>query len=103
MRMTDAQPQRSFPSLGFTKLMGNMAFVFFLTGGLVTTNKGISWPWFICTWGNMLVASFFSLIGYFECKNRGESISVFYAICPVLLFGALLFMWNLHDIVRALL
>ena len=101
--MVSPQPASSFPSLRLTKLLGDLAAVSFIVLALLTPNKGISWVGFFCTWGMMLVAAFVSFIGYFQCRNRGERISAFYAICPAMLFGAVLFFLNLHDIVRALL
>lgn len=61
------------------------------------------WPVFWATWGIMSAFAIVSFLGYFVCKRRGERISVFYMICPLLLFAVLLFLWNRYDIVRAIL
>ena len=94
------------PTLRATKIATVVACIFFLPAvGLLPglgSSLGMPWSVFFCTWGVMLFAAFISFIGYFACRSRGERISVFYVICPVLLFGAFLFVLNLRDIVRAL-
>lgn len=94
------------PSLRVTKSAAVIACVFFLPAvGLLPgpgSSLGMPWPVFFCTWGVMLFAAFISFIGYFACRSRGERISTFYVICPVLLFGAFLFVLSLRDIIRAL-
>ena len=90
------------PSLRLTKLAAAVAGVFFLPAVGFSPGPGSSlgmpWEVFFCTWGMMLVASFISFAGYFACKRRGEAISVFYAICPALLFIAFVVEWNLREI-----
>lgn len=64
------------------------------------SSLGMPWSVFFCTWGVMLAAAFVGLVGYIGCKLRGELISVFYAVCPALLFLAFLAFWNLRAIVH---
>jgi hypothetical protein len=97
----------SHPGLKLTKLAGKLACVWFLFAcGLSPgygSSLGMPWPWFWATWGVMLVLALASFVGYFACKRRGEHISVFYAICPVLLAIQVLVFLNLYDIVHAIL
>jgi hypothetical protein len=99
-------PPMRHPNLRQTKTAAVVACIFFLPAvGLLPgpgSSLGMPWEIFFCTWGVMLFAAFVSFIGYFACRRRGECISVFYVICPVLLFGAFLFVLSLRDIVRAL-
>ena len=99
-------PPMRHPSLRLTKIATVVACIFFLPAtallpGLGST-LGMPWPVFFGTWGVMLFASFISFIGYFACRSRGERISTFYLICPMLLFVVFFVVFNLHDIVRAL-
>src|SRR6185312_16639898 len=66
------------------------------------SSLGMPWPLFFGTWGVMLVAAFISFLGYFGCKRHGQPISIFYAICPVLLAIVFLIRANLSDIIRAM-
>ena len=97
-------PQR--PSLRATKIAAVVGCIFFLPAvGLSPgpgSSLGMPWPIFFCTWGVMLFAAFISFIGDFGCRSRGERISSFYVICPVLLFAVFLVFLNLRDIVHAL-
>ena len=90
------------PSFRATKAATVVACVFFLFGAALQPGAGSSlgmpWPVFFCTYGVMLVAAFVGVVGYFACKDREESIGVFYLICPALLFVALLHVWNLGAI-----
>jgi hypothetical protein len=84
------------------KIAVAVACVFFLPAvGLSPapgSSLGMPWSTFYCTWGVMLVAVCVSLFGYTGCKLRGESIGVFYAVCPALLLLAFLVQWNLNAI-----
>jgi hypothetical protein len=97
----------SQPSLHATKMAAWLAFLFFLLGVPFTpgygSSLGMPWPLFFCTYGAMAVSGCISFVGYFSCKARGERLSTFYLICPLLLFAVLLFLFNRYDIVRAIL
>ena len=60
-------------------------------------------PWrvFFCTWGVTLVTAFLAFAGYFWCKLRGQSLSVFYAICPALLLLAFFCVLYFREIIYA--
>ena len=93
------------PSLRATKIAVVFACVFWLptaalTAGLATS-LGEPWPLFFCTWGVVLVAAFVGFVGYFSCRSRGVRISVFYAICPTLLFISFFVFLNLPYVVHA--
>ena len=89
------------------KIALTVAFLFFVFGILLMPGPGSSlgmpWPVFFCTFGIMFLAAFISLLGYTACKVRGEPISAFYIVCPVLLFLALLFLLNFRDIIHTLI
>ena len=99
-------PPMRHPTFRLTRFAAVVACIFFLPAvGLSPgpgSSLGMPWPVFFCTWGVMLFAAFISFIGFFACRSRGERISVFYVICPALLFGVFLVFLNLRDIVRAL-
>lgn len=106
--MTTSEQPSSQPSLQVTKATTWLACVFFLLAVLTLEfGDGIylwmDWPSFLCTWGIMFFAAFISFIGFFTCKRRGERISVFYVICPSLLFLAFAIQINYNDIIRAVL
>jgi len=105
MHTEEAPP--SFPSLRLTKVSARFACVWFLVAVALSpgygSSLGMPWPLFWATWGLMSVLAFISFVGYFACKRRGESISVFYAICPALLVIVLIVFLNLYDIVRDIL
>ena len=64
------------------------------------SSLGMPWPVFFCTWGVTLVPALVTFVGYFACKRRGESLSVFYVTSPALLLITFLVFWNLGDIAR---
>ena len=103
--MTTSEPTSKHPSLRITKLTAAIACAFLIPAVTLSpglgSSLGMPWPVFFCTWGVMLAAAFISFIGYFRCKNRGERISVFYVICPSLLFIVFFTFLNLREIVRA--
>src|SRR6267378_2219487 len=100
MNGTETSSER--PSSRTTRIAAVVACVFLLPAVALSPGPGSSlgmpWPVFFCTWGVMLVAALVTFIGYFASKRRGKPLSVFYAICPALLFIALLVFWNLRDI-----
>jgi hypothetical protein len=102
---TEAPP--SYPSLRLTKTSAKFACGWFIIAcGLSPgygSSIGMTWPLFWATWGVVLVLSIVSFLGYIVCKRRKERISIFYAICPVLLIIALLVFLNLYDIVHVIL
>ena len=104
--MTSSPPSSPQPSIRITKFAAVLACVFFLPAVALLpglgSSLGMPWPVFFCTWGVMLVSALVCFVGYFVCRRRGERISVFYAICPALLFGVFLVVSFLRDIVRAL-
>ena len=102
--MATLEISHSYRRIRFTKIAAVVACVFFfpaiaLLPG-IGSSLGMPWPVFFCTWGVMLVSAFISFVGYFRCRRQGHRISVFYAICPALLFFAFLIVLNLRDIVR---
>lgn len=105
MHTEEAPP--SFPSLRLTKVSARFACVWFLVAVALSpgygSSLGMPWPIFWVTWGVVSALSIVSFLGYVVCKRRGEHISVFYVICPVLLITALVIFWNLYDIVHAIL
>ena len=105
--MSTLEQPLSQPSLRVTKAAAEFACVFFILGVPFVPGYGSSigmpWPIFFCTWGVMAVSALISFVGYFACRRRGERISSFYVICPLLLFAVLLFLFNRSDIIRAIL
>lgn len=105
-QMDASGTSHSCQGLGLTKVASVVACVFFVPAIAlmpgIGSSLGMPWPVFFCTWGVMLVSAFISFVGYFSCRRRGQQMSVFYAICPALLFVAFLLVLNLRDIVRAL-
>jgi len=105
--MSTSEKSFSQPSLHVTKAAAKLACLFLLLGLPFVpgygSSLGMPWPIFFCTWGVMAVSAFISFLGYFACRRRGERISSFYVICPLLLFAVLLFLWNRYDIIRAIL
>src|SRR5262249_1696029 len=99
-------PPLRHPSLRLTKIATVVACIFFLPAVGLSPARGSSlgMPWlvFFSLWGVLVLASFITFMGYFASRSRGERISIFYLICPVLLFGVFLVFLNLRDIVRAL-
>jgi hypothetical protein len=106
MNTTEEAPP-SFPSLRLTKVSAKFACVWFIVAvGLSPgygSSLGMPWPIFWATWGVVSALAIVSFIGFFACKRRGEHISSFYMICPLLLFAVLFYVWNESDIVRAIL
>ena len=43
------------------------------------------------------------MLGYCVCQERGDNISIFYVISPILLITGFFLTWNLGDIVHAIL
>src|SRR5258705_11807667 len=99
--MARHEPPMQNPSLRVTKIGAVVACVCFLLVVGLSSGPGSSIGIF-CTWGVILFGAFISFIGYFACRTRGERVSVFYVICPVLLFGAFLLFLFWGDILRAL-
>jgi hypothetical protein len=97
----------SQPSLRATQMAAWISCAFFLLGVLFTpgygSSLGMPWPLFLCTYGVMAVSGVISLFGYFASRARGERLSIFYVICPLLLFAVLFFLFNRYDIIRAIL
>jgi hypothetical protein len=105
--MSTLEKPCSQPSLRVTKAAARLACVFFLLAVPLSpgygSSLGMPWQVFICTWGVMSASAFISLLGYFACRRRGERVSIFYVICPLLLFLVLFFVGNQHDIISAIL
>src|SRR4029077_18323985 len=84
-----------------------LAVVFFVLGICFTPDYGSSlgMPWliFYCTWVTMSVLAFFSILGYIGFTIRGERISIFYLVCPLLLFAALPLINNRYEIIQDIL
>ena len=105
--MSRSDQSSSQPSLNVTKSAARLACVFFLLAIPITpgygSSLGMPWPLFFGTWGAMSAFAFVSLLGYVACRQRGESISAFYVICPLLLFLFLFYTLNEHEIISAIL
>jgi len=88
-----------------TRIATIVACIFFLPAIAFSpspfSSLGMRWPVFFCTWGVMLLAAFVAFAGYFRCRQRGQAVSVFYALCPALLFAAFLCVLFLRDIIAA--
>lgn len=103
MRVASSQPS----DVRVFKASAWLAVVFFLLGVCFTPDYGSSlgMPWwlFFCTWGTMSVSAFFSILGYIGFMIRGDRISIFYLVCPLLLFAVLLFVYHRYEIIRDIL
>jgi hypothetical protein len=67
------------------------------------SSLGMPWPIFFATLGMMSLCAFISFGGFLWCRERGERISNFYAICPLLLLTVLPCFSYRHDIIPAIL
>jgi uncharacterized membrane protein (DUF4010 family) len=103
--MATSEPSSQHSGLRLTKFAAVIACLFVLPSAAFSPGPGSSlgmpWSAFFCTWGVTLVSALISFVGYVVCRTRGKRISVFYAICPALLFVVFLVFLNLRDIVRA--
>ena len=92
-------------ALRLTRIATVVACIFFLPAIALSpspfSSLGMPWPVFFCTWGVTLVAAFVAFGGYFRCRQRGQAVSIFYALCPALLFVAFLCVLFLRDIIAA--
>lgn len=106
--MNQKESRPSVLSLRVTKASARMGCLFFVFGIVLSPGPESSlgivpWPVVCCIWGAMFVSALISILGYFTCKQEGERISAFYVVCPLVLFIALFIVWNLWEVVHALL
>jgi hypothetical protein len=96
-----------YPNLRRTRFAMYVAYIFFVIAVILSPGPGSSigmpWPLFLLTWGIMFFASLVTFTGYFVCLSRGELVSVFYLICPLLFMGVCLAFLYRDDIARVVL